>query len=44
MLRAMPVDPQPEDAVERWGRRIGRALSAAGCVALALYLYATYFR
>ncbi len=44
MLHGMHADPQSEDAVERWGRRIGHALSVAGCVALALYLYATYFR
>jgi hypothetical protein len=25
-----------------WGRRIGRALSLAGFVALAIYLYVTY--
>jgi hypothetical protein len=32
------------DSVELWGRRIGRALSLAGCVALAIYLYLTYLR
>ena len=31
------------DPIELWGRRIGRALSLAGFVALAVYLYATYF-
>jgi len=33
-----------EDRIERWGRRIGRGLSLAGFVALAVYLYLTYFR
>ena len=32
-----------EDRVELWGRRIGRTLSLAGFVALAIYLYFTYF-
>ena len=31
------------DKVELWGRRIGRALSLAGFVALAVYLYMTHF-
>jgi hypothetical protein len=31
------------DPLELWGRRIGRALSLAGVIALALYLYVTYF-
>jgi hypothetical protein len=31
------------DRVELWGRRIGRGLSLAGFVALAIYLYFTYF-
>lgn len=30
------------DRIELWGRRIGRALSLAGFVALAIYLYLTY--
>jgi hypothetical protein len=37
---------EPDDAVDRielWGRRIGRALSLAGFLALAVYLYLTYF-
>ncbi len=34
----------PPDAAEVWGRRIGRALSLAGCLALAAYLYVTYLR
>ena len=33
-----------EDRIELWGRRIGRGLSLAGLVALAIYLYLTYFR
>lgn len=28
--------PEPEDAAERWGRRIGRGLSVLAVVALAL--------
>jgi hypothetical protein len=31
------------DKIELWGRRIGRGLSLAGLVALAIYLYFTYF-
>ena len=31
------------DPIELWGRRIGRALSLIGFVALAVYLYLTYF-
>jgi hypothetical protein len=31
------------DTIELWGRRIGRGLSLAGFVALAVYLYLTYF-
>ena len=31
------------DRIELWGRRIGRALSLIGFVALAVYLYLTYF-
>jgi hypothetical protein len=31
------------DSIELWGRRIGRALSAVCFVALAAYLYFTYF-
>jgi ferric-dicitrate binding protein FerR (iron transport regulator) len=33
-----------EDRIELWGRRIGRALSLAGLIALAIYLYFTHFR
>jgi len=32
------------DPAEVWGRRIGRALSAAAFIGLCLYLYATYLR
>jgi len=32
------------DAIELWGRRIGRILSLAGLIALALYLYLTWLR
>jgi hypothetical protein len=31
-----------EDRIELWGRRIGRGLSLAGLIALAIYLYFTY--
>jgi hypothetical protein len=31
------------DPIELWGRRIGRGLSLVGFVALAVYLYLTYF-
>ena len=31
------------DTIELWGRRIGRGLSLVGFVALAVYLYFTYF-
>jgi cytochrome c-type biogenesis protein CcmH/NrfG len=33
-----------DDPVERWGRRIGRALSLAAFLALCVYLYLTYLR
>jgi hypothetical protein len=33
-----------EDRIELWGRRIGRGLSLAAFLALAVYLYLTYFR
>ena len=35
-------DAAGEDRIELWGRRIGRGLSLAGFVALAIYLYVTY--
>ena len=31
------------DRIELWGRRIGRGLSLAGVVGLAIYLYFTHF-
>jgi hypothetical protein len=31
------------DRIELWGRRIGRGLSLAGFIALAVYFYFTYF-
>ncbi len=31
------------DRIDLWGRRIGRGLSLAGFIALAIYLYLTYF-
>ena len=31
------------DQIELWGRRIGRALSLIGFIALAIYLYLTHF-
>ena len=31
------------DKIELWGRRVGRGLSLAGLIALAIYLYLTYF-
>jgi hypothetical protein len=36
-------DAAGEDRIEVWGRRIGRSLSLAGLIALAVYLYFTYF-
>ena len=36
-------DAAGEDRIEVWGRRIGRSLSLAGLIALAIYLYFTYF-
>lgn len=32
------------DAVELWGRRIGRALSVIAFIGLCIYLYLTYLR
>lgn len=37
-------DGDAADPVEMWGKRIGRALSLAGVLVLAAYLYATYLR
>ncbi len=36
-------DAKGEDAVEVWGRRIGRGLSLAGLIGLVIYFYFTYF-
>ena len=33
-----------DDAVERWGRRIGRALGFIAFLGLCAYLYVTYLR
>jgi hypothetical protein len=38
------ADAGEDDPIERWGRRIGRALSAVAFVALCVYLYVTHFR
>ena len=35
-------DAAGEDRIEVWGRRIGRGLSLAGLIVLAIYLYFTY--
>ena len=35
-------DAGGEDRIELWGRRVGRGLSLAGFVLLAIYLYVTY--
>lgn len=36
--------PGAGDPIERWGRRIGRALGLIAVVALSVYLYLTYLR
>ncbi|BAT58434.1 hypothetical protein GJW-30_1_00959 [Variibacter gotjawalensis] len=36
-----PNDPA-DDAIELWGRRIGRGLSLLGVIGLAIYLFVTY--
>lgn len=33
-----------DDRIELWGRRIGRALSLAAFIALAVYFYLAYLR
>ncbi len=38
------ADDPSDDAIEIWGKRIGRSLSLVGVIVLGLYLYATYFR
>jgi len=35
-------DDASDDAVEIWGKRIGRSLSLIGVFALGIYLYLTY--
>jgi hypothetical protein len=35
-------DDPPDDAIELWGRRIGRGLSLLGVIVLAIYLFVTY--
>jgi len=37
------ADDGSVDRIELWGQRIGRALSLVGLIALAIYLYLTYF-
>jgi hypothetical protein len=36
------ADAPVDDPVEKWGRRIGRTLSAIAFLAMAVYLYVTY--
>ena len=36
------ADAPGDDSIEKWGRRIGRTLSAIAFLALAVYLYVTY--
>jgi hypothetical protein len=37
-------DDPADDAIEIWGKRIGRLLSLIGVFGLGLYLYLTYFK
>ena len=37
-------DGKGDDAIEIWGKRIGRILSAVAFVGLAIYLYVTYLK
>jgi hypothetical protein len=37
-------DEIERDPIELWGKRIGRALSLVGFIALAIYLYVTYVK
>jgi hypothetical protein len=36
------ADATGDDPIEKWGRRIGRTLSAIAFLGLAVYLYVTY--
>jgi hypothetical protein len=36
------ADAPADDSIEKWGRRIGRTLSAIAFLGLAVYLYVTY--
>jgi hypothetical protein len=38
------ADADDADPIERWGRRIGRALGAVAFVGFCVYLYFTYVR
>lgn len=37
-------DDESDDAIEIWGKRIGRALSLIGVIVLGTYLFLTYFK
>ena len=41
---SLPPDPPEHDAIEVWGRRIGRGLALLACLFLAWHLIATYLR
>lgn len=41
---AADADADNSDPIERWGRRIGRALGAFAFVGFCVYLYLTYVR
>jgi hypothetical protein len=38
------ADAPKGDSIEKWGRRIGRALGAVAFIALCVYLYVSYVR
>ena len=38
------ADAPKGDPIEKWGRRIGRALGAVAFIALCVYLYVSYVR
>lgn len=40
----LATDADHSDPIERWGRRIGRALGAVAFVGFCVYLYFTYVR